>query len=290
MHQTPSVSARSVVTIRREFVDLDFGQVHVRRAGEGQGRPLVMVHASPGSSRQLEPLMSLMGSDRSVIAPDTLGFGDSAPPPIGSPDIKDYAAYLVQALDALGVRSFDLYGSHTGACVAAEVALAVPDRVHALVLDGVGDFDPDFRERLLANYAVPFPPDQDGAYLIRAFQFCRDQALFWPWFDRTRLARRDGGLLSAERLHAWVVEVLKASTTYHLGYRAAFSWPASDRLGELRVPTLMVAAEDDPLFDDTRTLALLGPNLAFASLPSNWVPDAASVKAAAVREFIDQKF
>lgn len=287
MTAVPLADPRPAVSIRREFVDLDFGQVHVRRAGDGQGRALVMIHASPGSSRQLEPLMQLMATDRQVIAPDTLGFGDSAPHPASLPEIADYAAYLVRTLEAMEVNSFDLYGSHTGACVAAEVALAVPDRVKSLVLDGVGDFDPEFRERLLANYAEPFTPDQDGAYLIRAFQFCRDQALFWPWFDRTRHARRDGGLLPVERLHAWVVEVLKAATTYHLGYRAAFSWDAADRLKDVRVRTLMVAAADDPLFEDTQALALRSSGVVFANLPHSAAPDSAAVKAKTLRDFFE---
>ena len=43
--------------IRRSFADVGAGQVHVRRAGPDDGRLLVMIHPSPGSSRQLLGLM-----------------------------------------------------------------------------------------------------------------------------------------------------------------------------------------------------------------------------------------
>ena len=42
--------------IRRGFVDVPHGQMHYRTVGEGP--PLLFLHASPGSSKQLEKLIS----------------------------------------------------------------------------------------------------------------------------------------------------------------------------------------------------------------------------------------
>ena len=47
--------------IRRAFVDVPFGQMHYRYAGEGP--VLVLLHASPGSSKQLEPLIARLARD-----------------------------------------------------------------------------------------------------------------------------------------------------------------------------------------------------------------------------------
>jgi pimeloyl-ACP methyl ester carboxylesterase len=252
--------------VRRGFVDVPFGQVHYRSVA-GSERSLVMLHASPGSSRQLVPLMEQLAGVRALVAPDTAGFGDSAAHPLAAPSVSDFALTTRQALDAMGLESFDLYGSHTGACIAAELAIVAPERIHCVVLDGVGLFEGEFLQSLLANYAPPFTPDLEGAYLIRAFQFCRDQSTFWPWFNRTRAGRRDSGLLPAERLHAWVVEVLKACETYQLGYHAAFTWKVKERLPLVTVPALMIAAQDDPLARDTRALAPLLRRGRFAQLP-----------------------
>ena len=269
---------------KRSFVDVSFGQVHFRTAG--QGAPLVLLHASPGSSRQLAPLIEQLSPHRHLIAPDTAGFGDSSPLPMSRPAIVDYARAAEQALCSVIPGKFDLYGSHTGACIAAELAIAAPHLVNRLILDGVGLFEGAFKADLLSRYAHPFTPDQDGAYLVRAFQFCRDQSIFWPWYERSLSARRDGGLLPAERLHAWVVEVLKAAETYHLGYRAAFDWPARERLGLITRPTLMVAAGDDPLQADTEALSALVPNGRYQALPKGFDRDFFERRTSAILGFL----
>lgn len=272
------------MSIRRGFADVPFGQIHYRTVGKGS--PVLMIHASPGSSRQLEPLIECVGRKHRVLAPDTPGFGDSAVHPLAQPSVADFAATLCGTMDALGLDRVDVYGSHTGGCIAAELAIAAPDRVNRLILDGVGLFEGAFQQSLLANYAPTFTPDHDGAYLIRAFQFCRDQALFWPWFDRTRGARREGGLLPPARLHAWVVEVLKAAETYPLGYRAAFSWPVRERLPLITRPTLFIAANDDPLAADTEALAPLVPNSRYVALPHSAEPGFSDARTACILDYL----
>ena len=78
--------------IFRRFVDIPGGQVHYRTAGEDKGgTPLVMFHASPSSSKLLTPLIARFGRTRRVIAPDTMGNGDSsAPPKTDNPEIDDF--------------------------------------------------------------------------------------------------------------------------------------------------------------------------------------------------------
>ncbi|MBT0668260.1 alpha/beta hydrolase [Novosphingobium profundi] len=271
--------------LRRSFVDVPFGQVHLRSVA-GKGRTLVFLHASPGSSRQLVPLLEQLAGTRPLVAPDTAGFGDSAPHPVEAPTATDFAAATLAALDALGLGEFDLYGSHTGACIAAEIALAAPERVTHLVLDGVGRFEGAFLESVLANYAPRFTPDLDGAYLARAFQFLRDQCSFWPWYNRTSEGRREAGIMPAPALHAWLVELLKAPETYPLGYHAAFTWPVRARLPELSVPTLLMAAADDPLAQDTETLAPLAPDARFEALPAASDPTFVARRKAAIETFL----
>ncbi len=272
------------MTIRRRFLDVPFGQMHYRTAGEGP--VLVLFHASPGSSRQLEALIRAFAVTHQVIAPDTPGNGDSDPLPIASPAIADYAAAMVQFIAALGVERADVYGSHTGSCIAAEVAILAPHQVRRVIHDGAGVFTPEEVAAHLAHYARPFEPDLDGAYLMRAFMFCRDQFLFFPWYARSRKARRDSGMGSAQALHLWVVEVLKAATTYPLGYRAAFSYPARERLPLVAQPTLCMAAEDDPLRDGTRAVAATVPGGRFVQLPRYDAPDYVSRLVETVNGFL----
>lgn len=272
-----------IITVRRGFADLAHGQIHYREAGSGD--TILALHASPGSSRQLLGLIRDLARTAHVIAPDTAGNGDSDALSSNEPVIPDLAAAVLRFMDAKGLDTVRLYGSHTGAAIAAELAILAPDRISHVVLDGVSWLEPEELEDILANYAFPFEPDQNGAYLTRLFQFCRDQYLFYPWYRRTRAARRDGGMGTPADLHAWATEVMKANETYHLNYRAAFKWDGRDRLPLLRMPALLTAAETDPLFDST--CALLGSvrNGRFAALPRSDAPDFAQRRLEAIENF-----
>ena len=161
--------------IRRAFVALDDAEIHYRHAGtradgpadgavgsDGRPLPLVLVHASPASSLGLVPLIRAFATDRHVVAPDTVGNGDSTGEiPDGAP-IAWFAQRLADALERIGLARYDLYGTHTGASLATELALRHPGRVGALVLDGVGLYPPDFQRELLERYAPEIRPDPHG--------------------------------------------------------------------------------------------------------------------------------
>ena len=103
--------------IRRAFVTLTEGQLHLRRLdpampGDQTKIPLLMLHASPSSSWSLQGIMTALhgaGSRAPLIAPDTLGNGDSDKPDrdrhpqFAHPSIADYAPVVLEAVDDLGI-------------------------------------------------------------------------------------------------------------------------------------------------------------------------------------------
>jgi pimeloyl-ACP methyl ester carboxylesterase len=235
--------------IDRQFVRLPEGLVHLRRVEGGGGMPLVLLHASPGSSRGLEPLLTALaarGNAPLVIAPDTPGHGDSAPLPQAQPEIADYAEALVRLLDAMGLERVALYGTHTGARVACEVGVLFPDRIGPLLFDGIGEYSPETQAEFLEHYAPEKQPDDYGTQMIWAFNFVRDQPLHFPYYKRDpehRLTSRP--VLGADALHDATVEVLKAIRTYHHAYRAAFRYPTRARLAELKVHASLLDVETE---------------------------------------------
>lgn len=274
--------------IKRGFVDVPHGQMHYRHAGDS-GEALLVLHASPGSSRQQVRTIEDFAGEARVFAPDTPGNGDSDALFDREPTIPELAAAALAFLDAVGLDRVRVYGSHTGAAIATELAILAPDRVSALVLDGVSLMQGEELEEILATYAFPFEPDLDGAYLARLFQFCRDQYVFFPWYRRTRAGRRDGGLGSPADLHAWIVEVMKASTTYHLNYRAAFKWPADQRMALIQCPTLVTAAINDPLYDSSVALEKLLKDGSFVELPRLDATDFRAARKTAMDSFFSGK-
>lgn len=275
--------------IGRGFVDLPDAQMHYRHAGiRGSARPLVLVHASPGSSVGVMNLMAAMSTDRRVIAPDTLGNGDSSGAIPEGADVRFFAGRLLETLDALGIEGFDLYGTHTGASLATELALAHPERVASLALDGMGLYPPEFQHELLERYAPALKLDLQAGYLMWIYHFVRDTYMYWPWYRLDREHRRDGGLPAPEVLHARLVEVLKAATTYHHSYRAAIGYDKRARVPLLKVPTLAACARHDMLhvyFDELRALVPGGRGEWIAGIHT---PEAAAETAACLRSFFDE--
>jgi pimeloyl-ACP methyl ester carboxylesterase len=234
--------------IERGFVTIREGQVHFRRTVQRQdGRIIWMVHASPASSLNLVPLMRALGDHRSCVAPDTLGNGDSAPPSMPAPDIAWYAESSLRVMDAMGISQADLYGSHTGAHIVMEMAIQQPHRFGRMVLDGIAMFTPDDKADMLANYAPAVQPDFFGSQMHWAWHFVRDQGWFFPYYKRDTAHLRGNDAPSAEALHDVTVEVLKSIRTYHLAYRAAIAHPDRDRLPLVKIPTLIMADDTDPL-------------------------------------------
>jgi pimeloyl-ACP methyl ester carboxylesterase len=278
--------------IERAFLRLNEGLIHYRSAGTFAGSqttgplPLYMAHAGPGSSLGMEGLMSRLAPTRFCIAPDMLGNGDSAAPATDSTTMEYYAGCAVRMLDALKIERVDFYGSHTGAQIAIELAVKWPDRVGRLVLDGMPLFANDLKRDLLANYAPAVQPDEFGGHLLWAWNFVRDQFLFWPHYAHDVQHRLPNGLLSPRQLHLGVVDVLKALDTYRIAYQAAFAQDVRGLVPRIRAPVLFTATERDPLHTYLEEVAALLPGAKKLLFPR----EAVTVdRAAAIQDFLDAR-
>jgi pimeloyl-ACP methyl ester carboxylesterase len=231
--------------IERAFVTLSEGQMHLRRiAGTApQCRPLLLLHASPVSSAVLQGLMRALveaGHRGALVAPDTLGNGDSAAPAGEQPDIAYFADSKRRLVDALGYERVDIYGGHTGARIACEFAAAFPDRVGRVILDGIMEYDEAMQRLVVERYAPRVAPDEYGRQFIWAFNFVRDQAHYFPYFMRDAEHRLAGAVPDPATLHRATLDVLKALDTYSKPYIAAFQYPAYSRMQQVRAPVLLL--------------------------------------------------
>lgn len=271
----------------RAFARIAEGQVHYRVVhGDAGLPPIVLLHASPSSSRSTAPLAEALAfTGRTIIAPDTLGNGDSPPPAVADPEIAYYADSVVRLMDALGFGEFVPYGSHTGARIACELAAAYPDRVRAAIFDGIKEYDDETRERIIANYAPTPEPDNHGTHMVWAFHFVRDQALYFPHFERNPEHRLPGFMPSSQALTDGAIDVLKAMGTYAKPYIAAFRYRALQRMPLIQGRVLFMKAE--------RELAVLNAAIEemAALVPHGETMPVASTneaKAQAIAEFLQR--
>jgi pimeloyl-ACP methyl ester carboxylesterase len=255
----PPAPAPALGEIVRTYVDTTRGQVHVRRSGEG-GRPVVLLHSNPGGAEVVEAMMLAWGSRRAVVAPDMLGNGLSdKPAPDIEVDIAFEAGVMLEVLRELGLDEVDVWGAHTGALVAIEMAIADPDRIRTVVFDGVPLLTPSENEQVLSEYFISLEPDPYGLHLLDAWHTRRDGFFYWPWYRRTREGLRSLELPSAEVLHDFVMGMLRSGVSYHKSYAAAFRYPTRERLPLLTQPTLSCAGPADVFVDGIEEAAALVP-------------------------------
>lgn len=248
-----SATAAPVVNLRRFYVDCRYGQLHVRSAFPSSGgfdelTPLVCLHQSPMSSRGFRAFLGPMATDRSVFAPDTPGFGESDAPTT-QPAIADYAGAMLDFLDQMRLRQVDLLGYHTGAAIAAEMAVARPDRVRRVVMVAVPVITAAERE---AFDAMPWPAPlrEDGSHLAEEWQ---------------RTVRWRGPGVTLEQLAAGFAEKLRNGPQAWWGASAAMRWPAAERLPQVSQPVLVLRPRDD-LWEATARARDLLPQAQFRDL------------------------
>jgi haloalkane dehalogenase len=246
--------------IRRNFVTIGERQVHYRCAGSGP--PVILLHQSPRDSEEMAPVMRALAARFTVIAPDTPGYGqsDAIAAADGDPDIDVFVNGLAALMDALGIARAGVYGTHTGAIIATRFAARRPDRVAALVANGVLLMTSAERSSMLAQYLPSLHPTWDGSHLAWVWNRLRDQSIFYPWYDRDP-AHRIHWATTLPELDAAALDLLEAGDDYRTAYRAAIGYAIEDDLPRLTTPTCFLFAGTDALAKHADAFPTLPPGV-----------------------------
>ena len=193
---------------------------------KGEGDPLVLVHAEIADARMWEPQVARFAGEWRVIRPDLRGFGGT----VHSDGGYRHATDLAELFDALSLSPAVVVGASMGGGVAIDFALEQPDLVRGLVLVG---------------------PTYDG------FHFLEGQ-LFDQWrvltdiYEAGRLDEAAAletdiwlGPDASSKVKRAVVEMVRLSYDHGEIEETEVDPPASERLGELEIPTLIVLGDED---------------------------------------------
>lgn len=209
----------------------------------GEGEPVVFLHAGIADSRMWDPQWVTFDGYRRIRL-DVPGFGRT---PITSPRVT-FAREVAALLDELGVSGAALVGTSLGGRVALELAVARPDLVRALVLVGSGlpghEWSATVREYARAEDEAVRRGDLDAA----------TEAGLRMWVDgpRRAAAEVDPAVREAVRAMQRRALELQAPLWTELGKELLVP-DVGSRLGEIRVPTLVVVGEEDA--DDIHAIA-----------------------------------
>ena len=234
---------------RRLFLDGPFGQVHLRvsQAEDDQGyRPLILLHQSPKSGREFLKFMTLASRNRTIIAIDNPGHGESdVPASILDASIENYAQSAWSIIDQLGYDSVDLMGNHTGAIVACEMAAQRPKKVNKIIMVSALVLSEEEIQKFEAMFQ-PIPLDKDGTRFAKAW---------------AAIQKHGEKGISLEDMAASFSENFRAGEAYEWGHKAAFEYSRkfAEKIAALPHP-ITIFNPGDMLFELTPRVVLLLQN------------------------------
>ena len=218
-------------TITRAFAALADGQIHYAVCGPADAPPVLLLHQSPRSWREFALVLPILGQHYRAIAMDTLGFGDSARSADGKVSIERWATVAVDLLDHLGIERAHVVGHHTGGVIAVEIAASHPERVAGLVLSSTPFTNAEFRKMRAERPPIDdVEPSEDGSHLTAL------------WGKRQGFYPKG----RPDLLLAFVRDALVVIDDVEGGHTAVATYRMEDTINEVRAPTLLIRATDDP--------------------------------------------
>jgi 3-oxoadipate enol-lactonase len=200
----------------------------------GNGEPLVLVHAGIADRRMWDGQLQALGEHYRVIRYDMRGCGRSeAPADLPFSHHDD----LRELLDYLGIERALFTGCSIGARTVIDLALAHPERVRALALvcPSISGFESG--EEPPEEWDELMTADEAGD-LERVSEL---EVRIWV----------DGPYRSPDNVDSTLRDLVREMNLIalrnepHLGEELQAEPPAVNRLAEIRVPTLVVAGDQD---------------------------------------------
>lgn len=256
------------------LVDVDGSAVYVSIGAPSAGRPPVVLINGMGARFEMWRSFGSAFTGRQLIMFDLPGISGRAAP--GFPlFMAGLAEWVTKLLDTIGVEKADLLGYSWGGVLAQEIARVAPSRVRGLVLASTN----------FGFGGVPLPP-LTVSQLSSASGLGSDH----PW---ELLIATAGGV---GRNPVTLLSTLNPASSSINGYLrqlcAVTGWTSLPWLQQLRLPTLVLAGDDDPFIPTmtTRALAEAIPGARLALIPGggHLLPANRPVEMAGmVRQFLD---
>jgi 2-succinyl-6-hydroxy-2,4-cyclohexadiene-1-carboxylate synthase len=211
----------------------------------GAGAPLMLLHGFTGSAQSWDDHRAALSPRFRMIMPDLLGHGRSdAPSDPQRYPIERCVADLIAILDALEVERTHLLGYSMGGRVALAMAIEYPRRIASLIMESAspGLAEASARQaRVASDNALAGLIEREG---MEAF-VARWERM--PLFaSQERMPERARMRLRAQRLANNPTGLANSLRGLGTGVQE----PLWKRLGELEVPSLIMAGELDAKFVD----------------------------------------
>lgn len=281
-HPPAQVEARWA-TPPSQFVEIDGVRLHYRE--EGEGPPVVLLHANYASLFMWEPWAAALKDRYRVIRVDLPAHGLTGPEPSGNYSLQRIQSLFEQFVDARGLERFVVVGTSIGGTVAMRYAADHPERIERLVMISPGSLEARVRGRTtpanvpkIADVLAWVTPRAFTAYMLRN--------------DYGDPARVTDAVID-EWYAMWMREGNRQAMIDLL--RQYVSGGVEAKIRSIRVPVLLIWGEKNkrvPLALAYETRALLGnsPQVQLEVLPGighMLVQEAPKQSAAVIRRYLD---
>jgi pimeloyl-ACP methyl ester carboxylesterase len=241
------------------FISVPGGQVHAYMNDDVSTLPIVLQHDAVSSVAAVEAIGRGLIGRRTVLAFDLPGMGDSDNTVnVDSPDVGYFADSLRAVLDVFDLAQVDFFGMRGGGIIGLEMALRKPAGIRRLVMSSA--YQARGHEERFSEAMKEIAPHWYGGHLLECWHHMRDEALYYPWFDKTRgaVVKREP-MLDPNLIHMRVCSLLKAGNNYQAAYRACVAYPTHEKLAQCQAPTILGTTKWDPNNASTAAAAKAAP-------------------------------
>jgi pimeloyl-ACP methyl ester carboxylesterase len=255
--------------LERQVVETDCGLIEV--AVRGEGEPVLVIHGIAGGFDQgLGIARSSLGEGYKIIVPSRFGYLGTSMPSDATP--ASQADAYICLLDALHLEKVNVIANSAGGTSALQMALRYPDRMKSLIL--ISSAAPSVGEYMTLPprpvVQVVFGSDFLMWSITEHLQGVMMPAIGVPEgypltkTQQTVISDTIRSVLPIERrTEGFVFDMFTSNCDMD-------QHPEQYPMEEIRVPTLIVHAVDDPLakYENAQALAARIPNAELLAIPS----------------------
>jgi proline iminopeptidase len=257
------------------YIQVDGGKIWYRVVGKGNGIPMLLLHGGPGvPSYYLKP-MSALGADRKLIFFDQLGCGKSDHiTDTTLMTVDHYVAEVQKVVEHFGLKEYYLFGQSWGTMLGTEFYLAHPEGIKAVILSSPAVSIPLWLKD--ADSLISLLPDSTQQAIrineksknYEAPEYKRGVQVFYENFVARKKpwsADVDSAFLQLGAQYGYMNGPSEFTIVGPLK-----TFDRTDRLHEIKVPTLFITGEFDEAAPNTvRYYQSLVPGAKFEIIPGS---------------------
>jgi pimeloyl-ACP methyl ester carboxylesterase len=161
-----------------------------------------------------------------------LRFGASYNPASQPYGIKYYVDVFMVLIKQLDISKFHVFGHHSGASIALEMAVLHCDQVLSLSVCGAAFMNTEEQREIAAKEIVMYnKPVEDGSHFLKVWNYLEPQGN-WNVVDK----------------HFQALDALRAYEGRLQAYTCVFSQPILELVKHVKCPFLVMSSEEDLLF------------------------------------------